>query len=298
MSRIGRRTLIFLLPFLLLLAPGMAVRAAPIELTVMTQNLYVGAEALPLLTAPDLATAAIRAAEAFAEVQANNFPARAAAIASQAQATGGPLLIGLQEASIISGGDVTLDYAQILLGQLAGLGLDYTIAGTQTGTSFALGGFSVTDREVVLARTDVAGFTVTGSEAHTFANNVVLPTVLGPISADRGYVLVDATLDGVPFQFVSTHLESVFEPIRLLQAVELLAALSTGTEPQLLVGDFNATPASQIYQEILAAGFVDTAAAVGAVGFTCCQDRDLNNPESGLTNRLDYIFARGFSSIV
>ncbi|MGE3282324.1 MAG: endonuclease/exonuclease/phosphatase family protein [Alphaproteobacteria bacterium] len=298
MSRIGRRALIVILPFLLHLASGMTVRAAPIELTVMTQNLYVGADTRPLLEAPDLPIAEIRVAEAFQDVVANDFPARAAAIASRIQAAGGPLLIGLQEASIISGGGVTLDYAQILQSQLAALGLDYTIAGVHEGSSVALAGFSVTDRDIVLARTGVPGFTVTGSESRTFANNSVFPTVLGPISADRGYVLVDAMLDSVPFQFVSTHLESFIEPVRLLQAQELLTALSTGTTPQLLVGDFNANPAQQTYQQIVAAGFVDTAAAVGVVGPTCCQDRDLSNPASGLTSRFDYIFARDFPSIL
>ncbi len=250
MSRIGRRVLVFLLPSLLYLASGMAVRAAPVELTVMTQNLYVGADTLPLLAAPDPGTALLLAAQAFAQVQANDFPARAAAIAGEVRDAGGPPLIGLQEASIITGPGGTLDYADILQDQLAALGLDYTIAGVQTASSVSLGGFSVTDREVVLARTGVPGFTVTGSVADTFTNNFTFfnPAISpDPISANRGYVLVDATLDGVPFQFVSTHLEALSEPIRELQAGELLADLSASTVPQLLVGDFNASPGQQTY---------------------------------------------------
>jgi endonuclease/exonuclease/phosphatase family metal-dependent hydrolase len=263
----------------------------------MTQNLYVGAEALPILTAPDPAAAA---AQAFAQVLANNFPLRAAAIASEVQAAGGPLLIELQEASIITGGSIPLDYAQILVDQLAAVGLNYTIAGTHKASSVSLGGFSVTDQEIVLARTGVPGFAVTGSENHLFANNLELPTVLGLISADRGYVLVDATLDGVPFQFVTTHLESgeLGEPFRPLQVAELLADLSASSLPQILVGDFNADPAELAYQAILAAGFGDTAAAVGAVGPTCCQASNLSNTVSELDTRLDYIFERGFSAIL
>src|SRR4051794_8055119 len=102
MSRITRQVLILLLPFLLSLS-GTAVRAGPIELTVMTQNLYVGADSDPLLKAPDQATAVAAATAAFQQVLANNFPARAAAIAGEIQAAGGPLLIGLQEAALISG---------------------------------------------------------------------------------------------------------------------------------------------------------------------------------------------------
>ena len=57
MSRIGRRVLVLLLPFLLSIALGMGVRAAPVALTVMTQNLYVGADSEPLLKALDPASA-------------------------------------------------------------------------------------------------------------------------------------------------------------------------------------------------------------------------------------------------
>ena len=245
----------------------------------MSQNLYVGADPTSILMSPDSATIAA----AFASFVANNFPARAGAIASEAASSGGPLLIGLQEASIISGPTGTLDYTQILLGQLAARGLAYTIAGIHTGLHFAVGGFSATDREVVLARAGVPGFTFTGSD-RTFANNVTLSTPLGSISLNRGYVLVNATLDGVPFQFVSTHLDEFQTPLQPLQANEILAELGMTAEPQLVVGDFNADPTKLTYAEMLAAGFTDTAAATGAVGPTCCQAADLNNPVSELKN--------------
>jgi len=127
----------------------------------------------------------------------------------------------LQEASVISAPAGTLDYTQILIKALADQGLHYT-ATVHPGFFFASGGFSVRDQDVVLARTDVAGFAVTSTEAHTFVNNVILPTPLGPFSLDNGYVLVNATLDGVPFQFVSTHLEPFHTPLQPLQASEIL----------------------------------------------------------------------------
>ena len=68
-----------------------------------------------------------------------------------------------------------------------------------------------------------------------------MPTpVFGTVIDTRGYVLVDTTLDGVPFQFVSTHLDPFHTPLQPLQAGDILAALSGSTEPQLVVGDFNA----------------------------------------------------------
>src|SRR5207237_6773901 len=62
----------------------------------------------------------------------------------------------------------TLDYTQILLNQLTARGLNYTIVGVHTGLSVAVAGFSATDHEVVLARSNVPGFTVTESQEYTF----------------------------------------------------------------------------------------------------------------------------------
>jgi len=270
--------------------------AAPIEVPVMTQNLYLGADATPVLQNPSLTTITA----AYSSVIANNFPARAAAIATEASNSGGPLLIGLQEAEIITApNQPTLDYAQILINALASRGLNYTEAGVHTGFQLTAAGFSLTDQEVVLARAGVPGFTITGSEAHTFANQSLFQTPLGAFSPQRGYVLVNASLDGVPFQFVSTHLDETHSSAQALQAGEILAELNTSNEPQLVVGDFNANPTQSpfTYAEMVAAGFTDVAAALGETGPTCCQPSDLDNPVSELTNRYDYVFERGFSSL-
>jgi endonuclease/exonuclease/phosphatase family metal-dependent hydrolase len=202
----------------------------------------------------------------------------------------------VQEADIIGGPTGTLNYTQILLDQLAARGLHYVIAGAHTGFNVAANGLSLTDRDVVLARTDVAGFTVIGSESPTFLNNASLITPLGTLPLDRGYVLVSATLDGIPFQFVSTHLETN-KSIGAAQANELLRALGTAAELQLVVGDFNALPTDMTHAEMVAAGFIDVDSTVGAVGATCCQSADLNNPVSQLSGRIDYVFERGFSSV-
>jgi endonuclease/exonuclease/phosphatase family metal-dependent hydrolase len=289
MVRLNRRPCFAALLAAVCFSPGIKASAAPIEIPVMTQNLYVGADATPVLANPTPAT--IQAA--FNSVLANNFPARAAAIASEAASAGGPLLIGLQEASIISApGSATLDYAQILINALAARGLNYSEAGVHTGFQISAAGFSLTDQEVVLARTGVAGFTATGT-GHTFVNNVTL----GGIPLQRGYILVNASLDGVPFEFVSTHLDETHSPANAAQAGEIIQQLDTVAEPQLVVGDFNANPNEPTYAEMLAAGFTDVTAALGAAGLTCCQSPDLDNPVSQLTNRYDYVFERGFSSL-
>jgi endonuclease/exonuclease/phosphatase family metal-dependent hydrolase len=145
----------------------------------------------------------------------------------------------------------------------------------------------------------VAGFAITGSEAHTFANQNLFQTPLGTLSPQRGYVLVDATLDGVPFEFVSTHLDETHSPAQALQAGEILSKLNASNEPQLVVGDFNANPTQSpfTYAEMVSAGFTDVAATLGETGTTCCQPPDLNNPVSDLPNRYDYVFERRFSSL-
>jgi endonuclease/exonuclease/phosphatase family metal-dependent hydrolase len=278
-----------ILSLLLYLSSGPPAGATPVDLTVMTQNLYIGANTDAVLASPNATT--LQAA--LDSIVANNFSARAGAIATEAASAGGPALIGLQEAYIISAPNVpTLDYAQILLGQLAAKGLNYTIAGVHTGFNLAISGFSITEREVVLARTGIPDFTITGSESHTFVNNVT--TSLGPLN--RGYALVDATLEGIPFEFVSTHLDSN-KSIGEAQARELLDRLRMTAEPQLAVGDFNALPTDATHADIVAAGFIDVGGAVGAVGATCCQAPDLDNPVSQLSGRIDYVFDRGFSSI-
>ena len=70
-------------------------------------------------------------------------------------------------------------------------------------------------------------------------------------------------------------------------------------QPQLVVGDFNATPSDLCAglpcgpAELLAAGFTDTGAGLGP---TCCQSPDLSNTVSILNREYDYIFEKGFSS--
>ena len=122
--------------------------------------------------------------------------------------------------------------------------------------------------------------------APTFANpGTAQSPLFGQISLQRGYVLVDATLDGVPLQFVSTHLDGGLTSAEPAEINEILTGLGTAGQPQLVVGDFNATPSDLCAglpcgpAELLAAGFTDTGAGLGP---TCCQSPDLSNPASML----------------
>jgi endonuclease/exonuclease/phosphatase family metal-dependent hydrolase len=313
MARSAWRVLSVLLLVLLCLSPGPQASAGPTQITVMTQNLYTGADTNPILmaaTIPDLQNAVKAAAQSVID---NNFPARAAAIAAEAARAGGPLLIGLQEAEIVGQAGVTLNYADAVIAALKTQGLNYTYmipgigATVHTGLSLdsaaaGLPGFvTLTDQDVVLVRTGVPGFTVKSISAPTFANpGTAQSPLFGQISLQRGYVLVDATLDGAPLQFVSTHLDGGLTSAEPAEINEILTALGTTGQPQLVVGDFNATRSDLCAglpcgpAELLAAGFTDTGAALGP---TCCQLPDLSNTDSKLNRQYDYIFERGFSSI-
>ena len=295
---------------ILFVLPAVASMAQGIDITVMTQNLYLGADTNPILMAPtisDLQKAILDAADS---VSRNNFPLRAAAIASEVAARG-PLLIGLQESEIVSESGASLNYADTLIAALKAQGLNYTYtipgvgAAVHTGltldsTVAGIPGFTITDQEVVLVRTDVPNFTVKSISAPTFANDVtVVSPLLGQFTLKRGYVLVEASLDGVPFQFVSTHLAETHNFLEPAEIGEILTALGTTEERQIVVGDFNARPDEVCGgspcgpEEMLAAGFTDTGAGLGP---TCCQSPTLVYPSS-LNNRYDYIFERGFHAI-
>jgi endonuclease/exonuclease/phosphatase family metal-dependent hydrolase len=248
----------------------------------------------------------VAVADAINDVVANNFQVRAGAIATDIKNSGAPLLIGLQEASVvnISGalGTLSLDYTSILLTALADQGLSYGVVGTNsytTALNFLGINAVITDQDVVLARTDVAGFSVTGSTSVDYAASLMVPTIIGQdITIQRGYVDVNATLNGTEFQFIDTHLEPSNEAVRNAQAAQLATNLAGDTIPTILVGDFNANPESTAYNIVLGSGFTDVTALLGVTGPTCCQAEDLNNPTSLLRNRFDYIFGKDLESII
>ena len=65
------------------------------QVTVMTQNLYLGTDLAPIFTAPNLPALFARVGAGWAQVQSNDFPARAQAIANEIAAAK-PDLVGLQ----------------------------------------------------------------------------------------------------------------------------------------------------------------------------------------------------------
>jgi endonuclease/exonuclease/phosphatase family metal-dependent hydrolase len=149
---------------------------------------------------------------------------------------------------------------------------------------------------------------------------------VGPITIERGFVGVDATVRGKKYRFVNTHLEES-EPnptnpgsaiVQSLQSVELVGTLKATTpfmspdRTLILVGDFNSSSEDEPFDGIVPPYQVITGTVIAGMsfadiwdrnplklfdrnGFTCCQDNDLKNTRSLLDERIDIIFVRDTS---
>ncbi|MDX1675200.1 MAG: hypothetical protein R3314_10440, partial [Longimicrobiales bacterium] len=222
--------------FLLLLLTVFALGAcdlgsgpgATAEATVMTRNLYLGADIFRLTQAQTAEEIPVIAAEIWAIMQQNDFPARAGALAAEIQATD-PDLVGLQEVVLYRTQDpsdyvtgtttanateVFIDFLAVLMDSLSARGLDYTIASQVVNSDTELPAaksqteffdIRMTDRDVILARSDVAT-----SNAGSAGYEWIVPYELASgdtVWFDRGYTWVYATIDDVTFTFVNTHFE-------------------------------------------------------------------------------------------
>ncbi len=279
-------------------------------LTVMTYNVYVGSSADPLLAVENLLQVPQEVANMYNNVIASDFPRRATAIAKSIK-TYQPHLIGLQEISLIrrqspgdriTGGTVpaeetVLDFLQILMDALASEGLDYQVAAQVENLDIEMPMFTDTgiddvrlsDYDVILSRSDV----VISRPVNANYMNALTIEMLG-LEIQRGYTAVDATIDGVTYRFVNTHLEAFAEENRVAQTQELVDILSDETLPIILLGDFNTrAPNGTAYQILLSAGYMDVWQMDSeGTGNTCCQDDDILNEVSDLTGRIDQIFVR------
>jgi hypothetical protein len=347
-------------PFFAAACIAIAGSASSADIDVMTQNQYLGANLTPIIAAgsavpfdPVAFNAAV--VTALGQVAANlpqeRFEALGALIAQR-----GPHLVGLQEVfrydcqgpgcadPAIAGA-----FNDHLQGTLDALGGAYVVAATVKNLDLTLPVFTSTgqalvtviDRDVILARDDIAAavqpvpFNAICSHPSLDGCNydVVGEVTLGgaTVRIERGFVGVDATVDGDAYRFVNTHLE-VREPAagnpysRIVQAAQAYQLLLTvqGTTPAnrklLVVGDINSDPRDEIlpvppplqpllgtdmivppYMQFRIAQFTDAwtlrpgaGAGAGAplVGYSCCQDEDLGNHQSAHYERIDIIFAR------
>lgn len=175
--------------------------SGPVDVGVMARNIYLGTGLDPILQVADLAELPAAVAETWASVQATDFP--------------GDFFLGnLRPAT-----DTALDYLALLLDSFTVRGASYTVAARTVGfdaeapleTASGLDDLRVTDSEVILVRSDVGVGAVAGA---TFERNLVV--ALGDVSVTirRGWAAVEVAVGGLPFRFVSTHLEHDRDLIR------------------------------------------------------------------------------------
>ncbi len=267
---------------------------------VATYNLYLGADLSVLLG--DAGGERLEAYRAVVQQQleVTAFPRRAPAVAS-ILAREEVDLVGLQEVCTWHADGAPLwDFTAELLAALAALGEPYDVVITQptfhgSGT-VERGGRPVEMRlegHNTILRRRASGVTVTGTEARMFGSALSV-RLMGSmeISIDRGWCAARCTLGGEAFTFADTHTEAYAAEPRDDQRAELVAALA-GERRLVLVGDFNATPERVgMPAELADAWVVAGNPTDGPEAATCCQAGDLTNPESRLTDRIDYVWVR------
>ena len=291
--------------------------AAETRAVVMTRNLYLGSSLVPALTATGPAEFLGAVAQIYGTAQFTNFPARAQALADEVAAHR-PDLIGLQEVSIwiTTGPGVppTLDFLDVLLAALGARGLSYSVAAVAANAdigpvplvspcgSVVVGACTVTlqDRDVVLVRADRPGLSWGNPRSGTYvAQQTFQPPVPGadPISFRRGWATIDGQLEGRPFHFATTHLETEdFAPVQEAQAAEFLAGPALGPGADIATGDFNsaADGSTTTSYDQLTKRFKDAwRVNRDDPGPTCCQNPTLTNPVSELASRIDLVLSRG-----
>jgi hypothetical protein len=268
------------------------------------------------------------------QVAANNFPERVQALAAEIVEKS-PHLVGLQEVfnftfNGVNGPPPYRDHLADLMSALAAQGADYRVAAVvkEIDVQVPLSGnlVGVTDRDVILARGDVATSVVPVAESGlcrpslegcNFTVVVSSSTPFGTIAIERGFVAVDAMAGNGHVRFVNTHLElsakdldptnplaSIFQSAQAFELISILAGFPNPLNvPIIVVGDINSSPQDQTvtvgpyvivppYSQFASAGYTDawTLRLGDPIGFTCCQDENLLNLYSNLYERVDVTF--------
>lgn len=265
----------FLLPLLsVLLLPLVPAHAENQTLTVMSRNLYLGADvgvAMKLL--PNFSDAA---QFMWSQVAATDFTKRAPVLAAEVIAQDADV-VGLQEATqwyckknAWSKKTVVFDFTKEFLAATSRMGHEYVLASHDGTDAFNKGysipavpfltmvndphtfqplfgqdkaacGFEIADALVVkksLAQTITA---VGNTEYET--SYTIIPKIM---TVYRGYTWLDLTVAGSSVRIVSTHLESLWDsgkiPNAALQATQLINDVSDTKNPLIIIGDFNADP--------------------------------------------------------
>jgi endonuclease/exonuclease/phosphatase family metal-dependent hydrolase len=317
-----RRAFVCALTLTLAIVPAGLAQAAqpkkkPVDVTVMTRNIYLGGNIFRPIGAPDLAEFERRAGELWAEVQSTDFRVRSKLIAREIKRTR-PDLIGMQEVAIWRRGpdgvkdgpttpatQVVYDFLRTLRRDLGRLGLEYSVGSKQRETDIEApidAGYDVrlTMFDVILVkkRPDLK---VRRRFGKNYTENIPVPTPAGTLTSTRGWTAIDLTFKGKRLRFANTHLEAFADAPREAQAREFVGAGGPlRTRRQVIVtGDMNSDPQGRespagAFDILAGGGLVDTWPQRFGPGFTCCLEqsnaRDPNT--NGFDHRIDLILAK------
>ena len=258
----------------LMLAPASVARAESPQVTVMTRNLYLGADvgvAMELI--PNLSAAA---QFMWDQVKATDFNKRAPKLAAEVIAER-PDVIGIQEATIWyckksawSKRTEVFNFTEQFLAAIKAQGQDYVLASkdgvTALNTGYSIAaipfvtmvndpetfqplfgqdkaacGFEIADALVI--RGDLSGKVLAVGNTEYEASYTVVPTIM---TIYRGYSWADIKIGNTPVRFVTTHLESLWDenkvPNAAKQAQQLITDLKETRNPIVIMGDFNSDP--------------------------------------------------------
>ncbi len=241
------------------------------EITVMTRNIYLGADvgkALALI--PDLPAAA---QYMWDQMRKTDFESRSKLLAGEINQYK-PDVIGIQEATIWrcqknlwSKATTIYDFVEILLKQLSG---EYEVAELNGATAYNPG-FSISpipyltkviDPEVfqrifsqdsafcgfetgdtLLVKKQLQSEVINLGNSEYEASYSIVPTLM---TIYRGYTWADIKINGTPTRFITTHLESIWDenkiPNSARQAGQLISDTSNTKMPLIVMGDFNSDP--------------------------------------------------------
>jgi endonuclease/exonuclease/phosphatase family metal-dependent hydrolase len=269
------------------------------DVTVMTRNVYLGADLIPLAQAP-AAQFQQAASGVFDSVVAGDPNARMRLVAGEI-AKAKPDLVGLQEVSLwrtgasAPAGTVAYDFSGAILARLKQLHAGYRLAVLKRGFNVegpTDKGFDVrlTLGDAILVR---KGVRVSHVRAGVFAHQLTIPTNgIGPVVVTRGWNELDARIGRTRLHFVNTHLEAYDATVRAAQASELVAGPLKSKRTTILVGDLNSGPSLPqapdrlAYAAIAKAGFKEERTAK----FSCCFNDDLKS--GGWDHNVDHVMAK------
>jgi endonuclease/exonuclease/phosphatase family metal-dependent hydrolase len=264
--------------------PGRSGHPPAKPVTVMTRNLYLGADINRPVNAaleaeadgasgPEILVALANATYVTrAIVDDTDFSVRAGLLADEIAATE-PDLIGLQEVAWWRHGPLELqrvgeanatetdyDFLQMLLGELDELGAEYVPvsiaaradveAPSFTGSPFN-GSIGADARDVRLTMRDVVlmhvedGLSVLDEGQAVYGVNLEVSLLGNTISFDRGYQWVDVRAGAQRFRFVNSHFEAFSSDIAYAQAAQLLKEATAKERTTVFVCDCNSDPLNE-----------------------------------------------------